>query len=258
MERPLGVLVAVEQEFNPLLKLAPLTPHRVEGVCIWSGLIHGRPVVIAKSGMGRVRAGHAAAVLSRETGLGAMLIGGYAGGLKDDLRPGDLVLADGVILGSPNNHREWLPSHNEIASQVLSGTGTASHVGRLLTLDKVVGLAKRKRDVARSHPLAIALDMESAGAVEVCESNDVPWTVVRAVSDGLNDDLPFAFDRFTSDESGEVSRSRVAVAAMIQPWKIPALIRLDRRSALAARNLAAFVEAYIIALQPNSNETAAE
>jgi len=244
-ERPLGILVAVQEELNPILKLAPLTPRLVEGVLAYTGRIRGRSVVVTKSGIGRRRAGQSADSLIRLFGCQSMLICGFAAGLTIDVKPGDLVLADRVIPGTEavdDDHTIFADPASLVLPPMPPDIKT--HVGAVLTYYRVVTTGAEKRDIA-SHVRALALDMESAGALEACETNGVKWSVVRAISDGLDDDLPLPFDPFINDRSGEVNRGRVISAVMIQPWKIPAVVRLGRRSTLAARNLAVFVEAYI-------------
>ena len=60
----------------------------------------------------------------------------------------------------------------------------------------------------------------------------------------LNEDLPFDFNAL-ADAEGNVHRGRIVTKALLNPWKIPALIQLGQRSSLAARNLADFLQAFL-------------
>ena len=59
--------------------------------------------------------------------------------------------------------------------------------------------------------------------------------------------MPLDFNAL-ADANGNVDKKRVIAATLTHPWKIPALIRLGARSSLAAKNLAAFLDAYLQAL----------
>ena len=59
--------------------------------------------------------------------------------------------------------------------------------------------------------------------------------------------MPLDFNAF-ADSDGNVDKKRVILTTLTHPWKIPGLIRLGARSSLAAKNLAAFLEAYLTTL----------
>src|SRR5205807_1383048 len=100
----------------------------------------------------------------------------------------------------------------------------------------------------------IGLDMETYAIARAAVTAGVPWHAIRAVTDGIDDDLPIDFRHFTNGR-GEIDRSNLAVWVALRPWKIPSFIRLGARSALAARNLALAVEAFLRALPENFDES---
>jgi adenosylhomocysteine nucleosidase len=131
-----------------------------------------------------------------------------------------------------------------VSARAVVGQGLRVHCGHLVTVPHVVETSERKRLLLQRFPGALALDMESAGAAAVAEVEGVPWLAVRAVTDGVADDLPLVFERYANIH-GETSLPRVIAAVAIRPWKVPALVLLGKRAGLAAGNLAAFVERYL-------------
>jgi hypothetical protein len=85
--------------------------------------------------------------------------------------------------------------------------------------------------------------METLGAATAANAAGIPWAAARAITDGLEDDLPISFEQFM-DASGEASRGKIIAHVLTHPWLIPKLIKLGGRASLAARNLADFVEEY--------------
>ena len=124
-----------------------------------------------------------------------------------------------------------------------------TQTGTLVTVNKVATTPTEKRELA-ARTGAIAVDMETAGAVRVAQERGIPWLAVRAITDGVNDELPLDFNALANPD-GSVNRGRVIRATLAQPHKIPALIRLGQRSSLAANNLAAFLVAFLQTLPEN-------
>ena len=201
---------------------------------------------LACSGMGIRNAAAAAEALLETSSPSLMIVCGFGGGLVNELAPGSLLIAESVknLCGADVGFRRHSIADSALISRAgsvrLSGASVRS--GPLVTVDRVLTRVEEKRELA-STP-AMAVDMESAGAVRVAEQAGIPWLSVRAITDGVGDALPFDFNLMAGAD-GVVARGRVTMAALTHPWKIPALIRLGGRSALAARNLADFLAAFL-------------
>jgi len=95
---------------------------------------------------------------------------------------------------------------------------------------------------------ADAVEMESQIIQKACAVRKVPCVTLRAISDMAAEDLPLDFNTLLDDEE-HLSRSKLTRAILRAPHKIPALIRLGRNSAYAARELSA---ALVALLEPES------
>lgn len=244
-ERPVGILVAVEEELAAILDRVPQAEKRsVGGIPLYHGYLGGHPVVVAKSGMGRERARAAARLMIQRHSPSCLLVVGFAAALSADIPPGTVIIADSVVDDEASFASELMPD-----SLLIEGLKSIqleqARVGQLITVSQIARTPEQKNAAASRRPNAVALDMESAGAALVAHIAEIPWVVVRAVTDGPTDRLPLPFERFVSRSSGEVNRVRLAGAVLLQPWKLSALLKLGERSKLAAENLAGFLEAYI-------------
>lgn len=104
------------------------------------------------------------------------------------------------------------------------------------SLARVAVTAAEKREL-RASTGARAVDMESAALARVARSWNVPFHVIRAVSDTAQEDMPLDFNLYR-DSAGRFSRSRIALAALAHPFRrVPALLRLDRNCRQAAESL---------------------
>jgi hypothetical protein len=83
--------------------------------------------------------------------------------------------------------------------------------------------------------------MESAAWARAAAAHDIPFLIIRAVSDTSAEELP-GYLAECMDRDGGIRRSAVALRALAHPGSIPTLLRMRRRVADCSQRLAAFVE----------------
>ncbi len=171
-----------------LLLCAPL---RVEAEALRRGLRNlsdlGQAVQVLRTGYGPARSAAVAAGIAGSEHV-ALAVGGVAGGLTDDLRVGDVVVAaevtdagpDGIVVPSAAAARaqaRQCPSAPLLAGE-LRRAGLRVHVGPLATVHRLVKTSVHAHLAAAG---VIAVDMESAPLLTGAGSR--PAVVVRAISD---------------------------------------------------------------------------
>jgi nucleoside phosphorylase len=233
-----GVLFALPEESKPFLRRM--------------GSVSG--CKLACSGAGAANAERAAAHLIDETDtlLRCLLICGFAGGLTPEMVPGSLIIANSAIDhtgGEYTGEAYGADSRLLAAVESVHLSGVPIRRGTLATTNRVLITRQEKYEFTHQTP-AHAVDMETTGAARIASARflsdrqAIPWLAVRAITDGMDDELPFDFNTFISADRN-IDRSRVIRATLARPWKIPALIRLGARSSRAAGNLAAFLEVFL-------------
>jgi adenosylhomocysteine nucleosidase len=241
---------------------------------------HSRPGAVAAAlciGVGGRSARRNAELLIRaRPSLRALLIVGYAGSLPGGPEPGGLVIAE-TVLDAAGGHvyrpnagllaaaaalaQNPSPARVDVTARPLTPLGprlraraaAPVRMGKLVTTAHVVVRAAEKREIGRETG-AIAVDMESAGAAAAATENGVPWLAVRVITDGADDDLPLDFNAL-SNPDGSIDRARIVASTLLHPWKIPALIRLGRRSALGAQTLADFLRLLLPRVDDSAGES---
>jgi len=136
---------------------------------------------------------------------------GFAGALHPDLRIGDVVCAreTPVLIARPV---------------------------KFVCAERIaVTVAEKSALWARTG--ADAVEMESAVIARTCEGAGLGCVTLRAISDTAHEDLPLDFNLLV-DAQQNLSATKLGFAILKTPWKIPALIQLEKNSSLAARNLA--------------------
>lgn len=262
--RNVCVLFALPEEARPFVReIGNLDTSRIKGIYeSYRGMIPYKPhpidLTVAVSGVGQQNAAHCAeAILDSLAGkIDILIISGFAGHLEPVIHffegfpvrsyLGNVIVVSDVITETQEKFRAS-PALFEAASNVSADAMTVESCvicgGPLITGDRVL-ITPQEKSALAERTGAIAVDMETAGAVRVAQERGIPWLAVRAITDGVNDELPLDFNALANSD-GSVNRGRILRATLAQPHKIPALIRLGQRSSLAANNLAAFLVAFL-------------
>ena len=143
---------------------------------------------------------------------------GFAGGLNPELKIGDVVFST----DEPALHEKL---------KVAGAKATEFYCAA-----RVAVTAAEKAELRRTTG-ADVVEMESEAIHALCRERGIRCATVRVISDTANEDLPLDFNRLSNPDSS-LNYGKLALAVAKSPGKIPALLRLQRHSRLAAERLA--------------------
>lgn len=230
------VTFALENEFAPWRKLRRF--HRVS-VDAWDRAYYAEVgsvgVQVVVTGAGRF-AVQQSLRLAFEQAPDVCIVSGLAGGLKPAYRPGAVLAARTVADVSGTR---LMRSDSELISR--AGQCGARIVEKFLVSDRVVSTAAEKQSLGA---FGDAVDMESLYILAAAAHERIPAAAIRAISDGVESNLPLDFDR-AFNERGAVSVPKVLKQIAARPHRIGGLIRLARASEQAAAALASFLDMYV-------------
>lgn len=143
---------------------------------------------------------------------------GFAGGLDPGLKIGDVVFSTAELnLG-----------------ETLAGLGAKR--ARFVCAAHIATTVAEKSELRRATG-ADAVEMESEAIQVVCSERGVACATVRVISDTSHEDLPLDFNLLSRPDRS-LDYRKLALAVAKSPGKIPALLRLQKNSQLAAERLA--------------------
>ncbi len=228
-DAPIGILCALPQE-QKLLLAEMGDPPPLPGAAIEArrGRLDGHEVIIAASGVGKVRAAVAATLMVERHGCRALVLSGVAGGLDEDAHIGDIVIADRLIdvdygrltpegriiyqpgvLPIPEEKPDpgySLPEAlRERVQAQLAASGLEATLGTILTTDAYLA-SPRERDELAGEWDGLAIEMEGAAVCGVAERFEIPWLVVRALSDRAGEDSLDDFSAFVDSAAANSAR----------------------------------------------------
>lgn len=242
MERPVGLITAIPEELTHLGG-AFREEARVQrgGLMFRQGRLDGQSIVAVEAGIGKVNAALVASVLCERFESRALVFTGVAGGLDPQLHVGDLVVGRRVIChdygllsderlipyqpgavplpGQPDDHGYDLPPDlqarveavlDSLELPVLSAAATGGIerrprilMGTILTGDAFLNCSITRERLHREFG-GHAVEMEGAAVAQVATAFDVPFLVVRALSDLAGEESHMHFPAFAS-EAAEVA-----------------------------------------------------
>ena len=121
-----------------------------------------------------------------------------------------------------------------------SPTSNHSHIGRLLTVDRIIRKPDEKQSL-HEHYGAIAVDMESLAVAQVCQRERQRFLAIRAITDAVNDELPRDVERLLNRPT--MARKYGAAAGSVFGAPRPSRIfgNCAKTASVAAERLAKFL-----------------
>lgn len=215
----IAIMGAMPEEIEPIIgKLDNVQTIVYGDNKYYEGSYHGKEVVVAYSKIGKVFATLTATTLIEKFGCEILLFSGVAGAINDELKIGDLIIANGLCqhdlditaFGHPFG---YVPEGNicistdaglrDIAKDVANKKGLQIKEGIIATGDQFIADPERKEWI-KSTFNADALEMEGASVAVVCHALHVPFFILRAISDSADVDASFNFDEFL-ESSAKIS-----------------------------------------------------
>jgi adenosylhomocysteine nucleosidase len=219
-----GIIGAMEPEVAILkAKLENATTTEHAGYTFYQGQLNGSDVVIVQSGIGKVAAALATAILIDKFQPDYVVNTGSAGGFEQSLKVGDIVISSevryhdvdvtafGYEIGQlPGNPAAYVP-HPTLVSAAQSGVAELDNIKTLLGLITTGDtFMTADDDIAKARanfPTMAAVEMEGAAIAHTCHQFKVPFVVIRSMSDIAGKESPTSFEAYL--ETASVNSSQL-------------------------------------------------
>ena len=200
--------------------------------------------VVAFSKWGKVAATITATLLIQEFGVTDLFFIGTAGALADGLKVGDIVISKRLVQhdldARPMLSRFELPLLNrvyinsdpdltDLAGKAVSnllqngvenmvgeeamkefGLAPTLHFGDIASGDQFINSDEKRNEILSLLPDVQCVEMEGAAVAQVCLEFNVPFTVIRTISDTADHNARVDFGRFIVEVANAYSRAIVS------------------------------------------------
>ena len=202
----IGVIGAMQTEVDDLrAQMTDVTVRHIAGTEFVLGQWEGRNIVAAVSGIGKVFSAMWAQTMILTFAPDVIINVGVSGSLSPTLGIGDIAVADNVVqhdmdttaIGDPPGllngiDRVYLPCterYVRLLERAADALELHRETGVIASGDLFVHSASQKNRIKEQFN-AISCEMEGGSIGTVCFVNGVDFCVLRAISDGGNEDAP--------------------------------------------------------------------
>lgn len=210
----IGIIGAMDVEIEQLLlEMAETDETKVFGNRFITGKLASMPVVVTKSGVGKVNAAICAQTMLHQYEVSSIIFIGVAGALNPKLGIGDMIIStscqehdiDASILGFPRGTVPYQaiseypadPSLIQFAWEAANKLdGIHVQKGKILSGDQFISDASLV-NVLHKELAGDCVEMEGAAVAHVCYLTDIPYVVIRSMSDRADHGAPVDFVEFT-------------------------------------------------------------
>ncbi len=232
-EIKLGIIGAMEQEVETLLSvMEDKASANHAGSTFYEGTLEGLPVVVVQSGVGKVNAALCAQILVNCYQVTHLMNTGIAGSLCADLDIGDLVVSqdamyhdmDVRVFGYPQGQVPGMDVVAFPADEALMGYAFAAaeqehpghvKIGRIASGDQFISTAAQKQAII-DLTKALCAEMEGAAIAQTAYRNQVPFVIIRAISDKADDSAHMDYPTFETQAAHHCAQVTRKMAAFLR------------------------------------------
>ena len=231
---PIGIIGAMDSEIEVLVKKLTIKQQKViSNNRYYLGNLENKDVIIVRAGIGKVNAAITAQILVSVFNISSIIFTGIAGGVSHQLKPLDMVIATSVIhhdydttaLGDqlghvPGSDNGYFYSDSllvskalKICEQCLPQSSTA-YAGVVASGDQFV-VDKDINTKLIDKFNAMAVEMEGAAVGQVATLANVPFVIIRAISDTADENAAKNFKYFATKAAQQSATVVIKLLNMI-------------------------------------------
>lgn len=213
-EKVLGVIGAMEEEVEILKdKMEIEETVKVAGMEFYKGTLEDKNIVLVRSGIGKVNMAACTQILVDKFKVSALVNSGVAGTMDKDLDQGDIVISteavqhdfDTTVFGDPLGQisrlgvtffeadKDMISKAKEAAKNV---KGINIKEGRIASGDQFVAGGEVAKKIVDNFGEVEAVEMEGASMAQVAYLNEVPYVILRSISDKADGSAELSYEEF--------------------------------------------------------------
>lgn len=208
----IGIIGAMDEEITFLLDNIEDKQEITIANCLFvQGTLAQQNVVLLKSGIGKVNAAMATTIMCERFKPAFVINTGSAGGFAEELNIGDIVISDEVVhhdvdVTAFNYEYGQVPGMPvafkadqqliDRAEQIVARMDIQSKVGKIASGDAFISDPNRVALIHENITDIIAVEMEAAAVAQVCYQYQIPFVIIRALSDIAGKESSISFDQF--------------------------------------------------------------
>ena len=210
----IGIIGAMDAEIEWLkTQLQDIQVHQfAEKFTIYTGKIKQHNIVLSLSGIGKVNAAVATTLVIQHFSPDYIINTGSAGGIGQGVRVGDVVIGNeaahhdvdasvfGYAYGQVPQLSARFGAHEKLINAAIQAASVFQaakvHQGLIVSGDCFVHHQEHIAQIKEHFADAQAVEMEAAAIAQTCVLFNVPFVIIRAISDSAEEKAEISFEEF--------------------------------------------------------------
>jgi len=196
----IGIIGAMKEEVAAVLELMENVQEKlIQKIPFYEGNLHGKEVVVMKSGAGKVSSAMTTTILLEHYEVEGIINIGTAGGIQEECKVLDVIIATKIaqfdvdftafgvrksfdeVGNTIHSNSAYIHQASKIMNQ-LEGNHRV-FIAPMVTSDQFIYQEKQITEILENYPEAFCADMEAGSIGMVCKHYDIPFIVIRSLSD---------------------------------------------------------------------------
>ena len=214
-----GIIAAMKEEMQEIKNIMQeIEEIKIKELIFFKGKINNNIIILVEAGIGKVNAARVTQLMIDKFKIEKIINVGSAGSANNELKIGDIVIGKRLVqhdfditaFGHPKgfitNIGQYVESDSELISKMeqtilkLSQNEFKIKIGTIASGDIFCTEPKMKEKI-RTKFNADAIEMEGAAIAQVCKLNEIPFIVIRSISDNPDGKNEITFDQFLEKAS---------------------------------------------------------
>lgn len=208
-----GVIGAMKEEVDILKSwMDILKTESIAHTDVYIGTLDSNQIVLVESGIGKVNATLITSSLIDRYNVEVIVNTGVAGALSNSLNVTDMAVSTAVVhhdvdaieFGYDFGQVPGMPKYYHAGGQLVEAAekvldkneNIKAFSGLIASGDSFIADSEQKASIISNFPEALAVDMESASIAQTCHQFNVPFVIIRSISDRADGAADMTYGEF--------------------------------------------------------------
>ena len=214
----IGIIAAMDEEMKEIKnRMKNVQEKKIYNLVFYEGIINNKEYVLVKCGIGKVNAARTVQIMIDNFKLEYIINVGSAGAINDELSIGDIVIGDNLVQhdfdltafgyekGYVAETGKMFASDKELVKKMKEIIECLDNkhekfkavIGNIASGDVFCTDLKMKEEIRKQFN-AECVEMEGAAIAQVCLLDEIPFLIIRSISDSPNGNNQIDFNKYLS------------------------------------------------------------
>lgn len=216
----IGIIFAMKEELDSLLKYLKIEKeYNIFDLKFYEGMIHNNYCILTESGVGKVNSARCTQILIDNMDVDMITNIGVAGGISEKLKVCDIVIGEKLVqhdfdITAFNHEKGYIPNVGvyidsdtylvNVAKECINNKKYNVVSGIIASGDIFCTESWMSKKINTKFN-ALCVEMEGASIAQVCYLSNIPFIVIRSISDVPNNNNVLTYEEFLNESSKNVS-----------------------------------------------------